>query len=100
MDPTTRLDPNRTMLTGSPGAVDPLRTQAMAAFDPQKTSAMAPMSGKALHTEITASRAATMANGPAREQFLVEFIAEGTVPSMVGVPSSGSSTRTPLNLCL
>ena len=101
MDPTTRLDPNRTMLTGAPGAVEPMRTQAMGAFDPLKTTGMAPMSnGKGLRTEITASRAATMANGPAREQFLVEFIAEGVAPTMVGVPSSGSSTRTPLNLCL
>ena len=101
MDPTTRLDPNRTMLTGAPGAVDPLRTQAMGAFDPLKTTGMAPMDvGKGLHTEIIASRAATMANGPAREQFLVEFIADGVAPTMVGVPSSGTSTRTPLNLCL
>ncbi|MHB8635675.1 MAG: vWA domain-containing protein [Fimbriimonadaceae bacterium] len=101
MDPTSRLDPNRTMLTGAPGAVDPLRTQAMGAFDPLKTTGMAPMgTGKGLHTEIVASRTATMANGPAREQFLVEFIAEGVTPTMVGVPSSGASTRTPLNLCL
>lgn len=101
MDPTTRLDPNRTMLTGAPGAADPMRTQAMGAFDPLKTSAMAPMpAGKGLRTEITASRAATMANGPAREQFLVEFIAEGVAPTLVGVPNAGGSTRTPLNLCL
>jgi len=101
MDPTTRLDPNRTMLTGAPGAVDPMRTQAMGAFDPLKTTGMAPMgNGKGLRTEIIASRSATMANGPAREQFLVEFIAEGVSPTMVGVPSSGTSTRTPLNLCL
>lgn len=101
MDPTTRLDPNRTMLTGAPGAVDPLRTQAMGAFDPLKTAAMAAMSnGKGLRTEIVASREATMANGPAREQFLVELIAEGVAPTMVGVPNSGTSTRTPLNLCL
>jgi Ca-activated chloride channel family protein len=40
-----------------------------------------------------------MANGPAREQFLVEFVGAGNPPSLVGVPSSGS-TRTPLNLCL
>jgi len=100
MDPTTRLDPNRTMLTGAPGVVDPLKTQAMGAFDPLKTSAMAPMGGgKGLRTEIIASRAATMANGPAREQFLVEFIAEGAAQPVVGVPG-GTSTRTPLNLCL
>jgi Ca-activated chloride channel homolog len=101
MDPTTRLDPNRTMLTGAPGALDPMRTQAMGAFDPLKTTGMAPIpGGKALRTEIIASREATMANGPAREQFLVEFITEGNAPTMVGVPSSGASTRTPLNLCL
>lgn len=100
MDPTTRLDPNKTMLTGAPGAIDPLRTQAMGAFDPLKTTAMAAGgNGKALRTEMIASREATMANGPAREQFLVEFVAEGMTPTMVGVPSSGTN-RTPLNLCL
>jgi Ca-activated chloride channel family protein len=100
MDPTTRLDPNRTMLTGVPGAVDPLKTQAMAGFDPLKTSAMAAMdNGKGLEAIVMPSRVATMANGPAREQFLVEFIGAAAPPGLVGVPSS-NGTRTPLNLCL
>ena len=95
MDPTQRIDPNRTMLTGAPGLGDPLRTQAMAPFDPLKTTAMAPMvdNGKGLMAEVIAGREATMANGPAREQFIVEFTGAGT-------PVMGGSSRTPLNLCL
>lgn len=97
-DPTQRFDPNRTMLTGSPGVgADPLRTQAMGAFDPLKTSAMqAQVSGPSLRVEIVASREATMANGPAREQFLVDIIAAGGAPA----GAFGTSARTPLNLCL
>lgn len=94
MDPTQRIDPNRTMLTGA----DPMRTQAMGAFDPQKTSAMAAFpdaGGPSLRAGIVPGRVATMANGPAREQFLVEFAAEGT-PGL----SAGAGARTPLNLCL
>ncbi len=95
MDPTQRIDPNRTMLTGAPGLGDLLRTQAMAPFDPLKTTAMAPMvdNGKGLMAEVIAGREATMANGPAREQFIVEFTGAGT-------PVMGGSSRTPLNLCL
>ena len=98
MDQTQRIDPNRTMLTGAPALNDPLKTQAMGAFDPLKTSAMAAMvpQDKGLAVEVIPSREATMANGPAREQFLVELTAAG-VPVMGGF---GSSTRTPLNLCL
>ena len=83
------------MLSGAPGLNDPLKTQAMAAgFDPLKTSAMAPMpGGKALAAEVIAGREATMANGPAREQFLVDFIAGG-------VAGIAGGARTPLNLCL
>jgi Ca-activated chloride channel family protein len=106
MDPTQRIDPNRTMLTGAPGVptMDPQRTQAMAAGafpDPQRTQAMAGLGGDmpAITTVVTSSREATMANGPAREQFLVEFVAAGNPPSLVGLPSSGTG-RTPLNLCL
>lgn len=97
MDPTQRIDPNKTMLTGgTPLLNDPLRTQAMGAFDPLKTSAMTAMpmpGGKALSAKVTAGREATMANGPAREQFLIEFVAGGT-------PGIGGGARTPLNLCL
>lgn len=98
MDQTQRIDPNRTMLTGAPALNDPLRTQAMGAFDPLKTTAMAPMldNGKGLSAEVIAGREATMANGPAREQFVVEFTGAGISP-MGGM---GGGTRTPLNLCL
>ncbi|MBI1756572.1 MAG: VWA domain-containing protein [Fimbriimonas ginsengisoli] len=93
MDPTQRIDPNRTMLTGAPGT--DLRTQMMAAqdplADPNRTSAMGAMGGPALVAEIVAGREATMANGPAREQFLIEFTAGG---------SAAMGGRTPLNLCL
>ena len=98
MDQTQRIDPNRTMLTGAPALNDPLRTQAMGAFDPLKTTAMAPMvgNGKGLMAEVIPGREATMANGPAREQFVVEFTGAGA-PIMGGL---GGSARTPLNLCL
>jgi Ca-activated chloride channel homolog len=85
------------MLTGAPGAVDPGRTQAMASvpgFDPLRTTAMDPaMGGKALRAEIVPGREASMANGPAREQFLVDFIAGGN-------PGIAGGGRMPLNLCL
>jgi Ca-activated chloride channel family protein len=76
-------------------AADPLRTQMMQAggFDPLKTTAM--MGMKALTATITAGRAATMANGPAREQFLLDIIGAGA-----GVPGAGIGARTPMNLCL
>lgn len=100
MDPTQRIDPNRTMLTGMDHLNDPLRTQAMSAMpgmDPNKTSAMAGFSpdGKALSVSVIPGRSVTMANGPAREQFLIEFMGSGT-PG-VGV---GGGVRTPMNLCL
>src|SRR5688500_18039382 len=92
-------DPNKTVISGSPIA-DPMRTQAMSpGMDPNRTSAMDPSAlggGKALTAEIIPGRTAAMANGPAREQFAVEFHAGG-VP---GAPSAMSGARTPLNLCL
>lgn len=103
MDPTQRIDPNKTMLTGdplsAPAGADPMRTQAMGAFDPAKTAAMSPMampSGPILSARIVPGRTATMANGPAREQFLLEFVAGGTPDPTFGV----GTARTPLNLCL
>lgn len=109
MDSTQRIDPNKTQLSGAPfagdpnrtqvltGGFDPLRTQMLA--DPLKAAAMAQLpGGKALMVEVISSREATMANGPAREQFLVELTAAGATPG-VGV-GMGGSTRTPLNLCL
>lgn len=98
-DPTQRIDPNRTMLSGAPVSADPMRTQAMGAFDPLKTTAMAAAAaGPSVIVEVVAGRDAAMANGPAREQFLVEITAPGSgIPSGVGF---GAATRTPLNLCL
>jgi Ca-activated chloride channel family protein len=89
------------MLTGAPGANDPMRTQMMAvnaAMDPLATQAMninaVVPNGKGLVAEVIGSREATMANGPAREQFLIDFVAAGNaVGGMAG-------TRTPLNLSL
>lgn len=93
-DPTQRLDPNRTMLTSPPAGVDPLRTQAMNAFDPLSPAPAQP-AGPALTAEVVAGRECTMANGPAREQYLLEFRAAGD-----GSPVAGIGARTPLNLCL
>lgn len=105
MDPTQRIDPNRTMLTGAPLTGDPNRTQALGrtamGFDPLKTSAMAAMPmGKSLTVELIASREATMANGPAREQFLLELTAGGGAPALPGGGFTPAGSRTPLNLCL
>src|SRR5882724_721153 len=99
MDPTQRFDPNKTQLSGAPSLQDPLKTQAMGAFDPLKTQAMtgftAPQT-EALTAEIIPGRDATMANGPAREQFLLELKgAGGNFAPGVGMGGGGSS-RTPL----
>lgn len=111
-NPTQKFDPNRTQLGVPPSASDPMKTQLINAQDPlrtmmipagggdpNRTSVMdpsqlagAPFDG--IRAEITASREATMANGPAREQFLVEFTAGGGMANPMG------GTRTPLNLCL
>lgn len=72
------------------------KTQAMPAADPAKTAAMA--AAKALEVRVLASREATMANGPAREQFLVEIAAAGLSDAPPGI--SAPAARTPLNLCL
>ena len=97
MDVSQGHDPNRTVIGGAP--VDN-RTQAMGAAplasDPNRTTAWAPPSLE-LGVTVTASRGATMANGPAREQFLLELSAPDE-PGLPGVVTSGS--RTPLNLCL
>lgn len=97
MDQTQRIDPNKTMLSDGPGLNDPMRTQMIAlnAADPYATTAI-PASGKGLTAEIIAGREATMANGPAREQFVVEFLGAGGAP----VGGIGLGSRTPLNLCL
>lgn len=90
-------DPNRTVMSGAPIA-DPNRTQIVAppvAGDPNRTTAFAP--SKAVEVAVIASREATMANGPAREQFLIELTSAG----ITDLPGLGVGTeRTPLNLCL
>ncbi|MEA2552012.1 MAG: Ca-activated chloride channel [Fimbriimonadaceae bacterium] len=93
MDPTQKIDPNKTMLTDMQNLQDPLRTPAMGAVDLGKTSAMDAFApgGRALAIEVIPGRTATMANGPAREQFLLELHAGG---------SGGVGIRTPLNLGL
>lgn len=88
------IDPNKTQL-GVPPAVDPNRTRAMGAFDPLAPSAVP--AGRALSVEIVPGREASMANGPAREQYLLELTAAGAAP---GVGFGGGTSRTPLNLCL
>jgi Ca-activated chloride channel homolog len=93
MDPTQRIDPNKTLLTHMQSMQDPLKTQAMSAVDLNKTSAMTGFGpgGRALNVEIISGRTTTMANGPAREQFLLELRA--------GTEGAGG-VRTPLNLGL
>ena len=96
MDKTQAFDPNKTMIGGPVGN----KTQAMSAMpsvgDPNRTTAFTPPP-TGIQISITPSRAATMANGPAREQFLIEL----TAPSDPGLPGMVSQgTRTPVNLCL
>src|SRR6185436_13389435 len=93
MDPTQRIDPNKTLLTHMQSMQDPLKTQAMGALDVNKTSMMTGIApgGRALNVEIISGRKATMANGPAREQFLLELHA--------GTAGAGG-VRTPMNLGL
>lgn len=89
------LDPNRTVIGGQ----NFNQTQAMTApptmGDPNRTTAIAPP--QPLTFTLTPSRTASMANGPAREQFLLEIQAP-TGPSLPGVGQAG--TRAALNLCL
>ncbi|MCB8932957.1 MAG: VWA domain-containing protein [Fimbriimonadaceae bacterium] len=93
MDQTQRIDPNKTQMTPGPGD-DPMRTQAMGAMsDPNRTAAMGSLRG--LTAEVVPGRTASMANGPAREQFLLEFHGAGEA-----MPGMGGGSRTALNLCL
>ncbi|MBL8069142.1 MAG: VWA domain-containing protein [Armatimonadetes bacterium] len=91
------LDPNRTVVGGPSFGGN--QTMAMSAppmaGDPNRTAAFAPASP--LKFVLTPTREATMANGPAREQFLLEI----TAPTDGGLPGmSMSGDRAPLNLCL
>ncbi|MCX7799773.1 MAG: VWA domain-containing protein [Fimbriimonadales bacterium] len=86
------FDPNKTQAAAPPSA-DPRRTQAMpGGIGAARTTAMPPL--QALQAEVLCSREATMANGPAREQFLLELVASQ------GDPFLGPAARTPMNLCL
>jgi Ca-activated chloride channel family protein len=91
------FDPNKTQV----GAPVDNRTQAMSAppmlGDPNRTAAWTPPSTE-LEIRILASREAAMANGPAREQFLIEARAPSGDPGLPGVYAQGR--RTPMNLCL
>lgn len=109
MEPTQKFDPNKTQLGVAPTANDPNRTQmisggnrtqVMDAFDPLKTTAFTGIpSGPAfdgIRVNVIPGREAAMANGPAREQFLIEITAGGGVGAAMGM----GGTRTPMNLCL
>lgn len=87
------FDPNKTQ-AAPPPAADPRRTQAMPAgmVGAAKTTTMAPV--QAVQAEALPSRQATMANGPAREQFLLTILASQ------GDTFLGPAARTPMNLCL
>jgi Ca-activated chloride channel family protein len=90
------LDPNKTQL-GGPGA-DPMRTQAIptaGATSGSPTTVIRPV--PTIEVRVLASREATMANGPAREQFLLELVG-GAEPGLPGLGTSAA--RTPLNLGL
>jgi Ca-activated chloride channel homolog len=98
MELTQRVDINRTVMTSGPAAGGQ-QTVAMSPADMGmgRTTAMAPMQ-RGLEVEIVAGRTATMANGPAREQYLLELRAGGG--ESVGTGVYAGSTRTPMNLCL
>ena len=90
------MDPNKTVISGPPlSSGDPNRTQLIPG-DPNRTSVMTPVPvEKALTAEIVPGRDCSMANGPAREQFLLELTAGG----IAGL-GAHAGARTPLNLCL
>lgn len=100
MDLTQRIDPNRTIMTpqgvgqGGGNATVAMPAQSFAPGGGNRTTVMAPMT--ALTVEVIAGRTVTMANGPAREQFLLELRAGGG-ETFGGVVGGG---RTPMNLCL
>lgn len=115
------MDPNKTVI-GAPGAIpgatpgfgDPNRTVLGGAppsslgAPPNATTRMAPMaapapSGPSLTVDVIPGRTATMANGPARESFLLQLTAAGGDAGLGGFtpsPFSGGGSRTATNLCL
>ncbi|MBS1723563.1 MAG: VWA domain-containing protein [Armatimonadetes bacterium] len=92
----TGFDPNKTVIGAGPADNRTVAMGAAPGADPNRTTAWAPPSQE-LSVTVTPSRIATMSNGPAREQFLVELSAPSD-PGLPGVASAGP--RTPLNLCL
>lgn len=88
-------DPNKTVIGGQ----DLGRTHAMSvppmAGDPNRTAAWSPSAP--LSFTLTPSRPATMANGPAREQFLLEIVAPSD-GGLAGYVAQGE--RAALNVCL
>ena len=93
-------DPNRTRaIPGGGMGGDPNRTMAMAGgMDPLKTTAFQAVPvGKALAVSVVPGRESAMANGPAREQFLLEMTAAAVAE---GVGMGGGAGRTAINLCL
>lgn len=97
MDLTQRIDPNRTIMTPQAGgnATVAMPAQSFSGGPgSNRTTVMAPMT--ALTVEVIPGRTVTMANGPAREQFLLELRAGGG-ETFGGVVGGG---RTPMNLCL
>lgn len=83
-----QFDPNKTMIGGPGQTPDLQRTQAV-----NVSAAVAP----SISATVYPGRTATMANGPAREQFLIEIEARRD-PGLPGI--SAGTQRTPLNLCL
>lgn len=77
--------------------MDPMRTTAMPAYnpDPNRTTAFsqAEPSGPAVAIDVVPGRTATIANGPAREAFLVEIRGGGAATGMYG-------GRTAMDLCV
>ena len=94
-DKTQAFDPNRTQIGGPNLNATQAMTSPPSAVDPNRTAAFEPP--KPIQVTITPSREAAMANGPGREQFLLEIDAPSE-PGLTGVVSQGQ--RTPLNLCL
>lgn len=107
------MDPNKTVVGtpgGTPGFSDPNRTVLGGApppsslgAPPNATTRMAPMApaapvGPSLAVDVIPGRTATLANGPAREAFLLQLTAVGGDASFGGFTPAGSRTAT--NLCL
>ncbi|RYG86442.1 VWA domain-containing protein, partial [bacterium] len=98
-------DPNRTVLDAPPlpggampGAV-PNATTRMAPMVPGSSNGPGASAGPALTVDIVPGRTATMANGPAREAFLLQLHAgAGADASFGGFTPAGSRTAT--NVCL